>query len=212
MSETTSTIDKTITRTEYEHEATTTTLMYRLFGLAVVVGFIGWLDTAFLTGIHYGILPLPEGAPIAGTGWEVLTSEWSYLFGVPTAIYGGIYYLLVITLGLLWLTERLPQVERLFLPVTTVGIISSVVFVYLQLFVIEAICPFCMISAGTTTILFLIGIAVYRTSSAPGIRELGFAGLDLDRLIWPTALMIVALTLIGMVHFATAAPLPVPGA
>lgn len=141
--------------------------MRRLFGLAALVAFVGWLDTALLTGIHLAVLPLPEGADVAGTGWEVLTSDWSYLFGVPTAMYGSAYYLTVIALAVAWLTSRLPQIERLLLPVTAVGVAMSGVFVYLQLFVIEAICPFCMISAGTTTILFLLGIAVHRASDAP---------------------------------------------
>ncbi len=212
MTETSTTFESDVSNTEFEHPATTSTLMVRLMGIGLLVAFVGWLDTSFLAGIHYGILPLPDGAPVEGTGWAVLTSEWSYLMGVPTAVYGGIYYLVVLTLSLLWLTDRLPHIERLLLPVTTVGIIASAMFVYLQLFVIEAICPFCMISAGTTTILFFIGIGVYLTSDAPPLRQLGFEALDREAFVWPVALLVVGITLVGMIHLATVAPIPVPGA
>ena len=184
----------------------------RLFGLSVFVGFIGWLDTALLTGIHLAVLPLPEGVDVTGTGWEVLVSDWSYLLGVPTAMYGSLYYLTVITLAIAWLALRLPQIERIFLPVTGVGVLMSGVFVYLQLFVIGAICPFCMISAATTATLFLLGMAIYRTSEAPSIAELGLAGMDSRTIIWPVAMLAVGVTFLAMLHLVTVLPLPVPGA
>ena len=186
--------------------------MGRLVGLAALVGFVGWLDTSLLTGIHLAVLPLPEGVDVAGTGWAVLTSEWSYLFGIPTAMYGTAYYLVVVTLAATWYAERLPQIERLLLPVTTVGILASAGFVYLQLFVIEAICPFCMISAGTTSLLFLLGIAVYRESDAPSLPELGTSGLDARRLALPATVLVLGLSLLATLHLVTVLPLPIPGA
>ena len=211
MEHATSTAESTAQPTDAESVATDTRTVRRLFGVAMLAAIVGWLDTAFLTGIHYAVFPLPEGAPIAGTGWEVLTSEWSYILGIPTALYGAMYYLVVLALGVLWFTERVPQVERVLLPVTAVGIASSVVFVYLQLFVIEAICPFCMVSAVTTTILFLIGIAVYRASEAPSLGDLGTTGLDAGTLVWPVALVLVPATMLAMIHLASVAPLPIPG-
>lgn len=211
MSQPTASITEASTERIRDH-ATSTAWMRRLFALSIVVALIGWIDTAFLAGIHYAILPLPEGAPVAGTGWEVLTSEWSYLFGIPTALYGSMYYLFVLSLGLLWFTEHLPQLERIFLPVTVVGIASSAVFVYLQLFVIEAVCPFCMISAGTTTVLFFLALAIYLTSTAPPLSALSTHGIDRSTLIWPVALVLVGIIVLMMIHLAATAPLPVPGA
>ncbi len=191
--------------------ATDVKLMQRLFGVAAIVAFIGWLDTALLTGIHLAILPLPESVEVAGTSWAVITSEWSYLLGVPTAMYGSAYYLFVLTLAIGWLTFRLPQIERLLLPVTTVGLLMSAGFVYLQLFVIEAICPFCMISAGTTTVLFVLGAAVYRRSESDSLGELGTTGLDVRTVLWPVAMLAMGLSLLVVLHLVTILPLPVPG-
>jgi uncharacterized membrane protein len=186
-------------------------LLGRLFGAAGVVAFIGWLDTAMLTAIHYAVLPLPEGARVAGTGWAVLTSEWAYLLGVPTAVYGAVYYLLALALVMTWRLHGVPQIERLFLPFSVAGVVASAIFVYLQLFVIEAVCPFCMLSAGTSTLLFLLGVAIYRNSEAPALRELGIAGLDRRTWGWPVALVVVPVAMLAMLHLVTVLPLPIPG-
>lgn len=185
--------------------------MHRLFGAAAVAAFLGWLDTGVLTGIHYSVLPLPEGAAVAGTGWAVLTSGWSYLLGIPTAVYGALYYLVAFALVMLWRLGRMPQVERLFLPFSVIGISSSAIFVYLQLFVIEAICPFCMVSAATTTALFLIGIGIYRESKVPALRELGTAGIDRSTLAWAAVAMAPAIALLAMLQLVRVLPLPIPG-
>lgn len=193
------------------HTGTRNRLLNLLFGAAGVVAFIGWLDTTMLTAIHYAILPLPEGARVAGTGWAVLTSEWAYILGIPTSVYGAVYYLLVLTLVLTWRFHRLPHVERVFLPLSVVGVLSSAIFVYLQLFVIEAICPFCMLSAGTSTLLFLLALAIYKSSEAPPLSKLGLAGLEGKVLGWPVALFVIPLAALAMLHLVTVLPLPIPG-
>lgn len=185
-------------------------LLSLLFGAAGVVAFIGWLDTAMLTAIHYAVLPLPEGARVAGTGWAVLTSDWAYILGIPTSIYGAVYYLLALTLVMTWQIHRLPHIERLLLPLSVFGVASSAIFVYLQLFVIQAICPFCMLSAGTSTLLFLLALVIYRKSSAPSLRKLGLAGFEWKALAWPLALFVIPMAALAMLHLVTVLPLPIP--
>lgn len=186
-------------------------LLSLLFGAAGVVAFIGWLDTTMLTAIHYAILPLPESADVTGTGWAVLTSEWAYLLGIPTSVYGALYYLLALTLVMTWQINRMPQIERIFLPISVVGVVSSAIFVYLQVFVIEAICPFCILSAGTSTLLFLLALVIYKTSQAPSLSKLGLVGLDGRVWVWPVAFFVVPLAALAMLHLVTVLPLPIPG-
>ena len=201
------------TSTTQEHvQSTETTTVRWLFGLAGVIAFVGWLDTNFLVGVHLEILPLPEGAPIEGTQWAVITSEWSYLFGIPSAMLGAVYYLFVFALVMTWLTYRLPQIERLLLPVTVIGIAMSAVFVSLMLFVIEAICPLCMVSAASSTLLFLTAAAIYWQSDAPPLSELGTEGIDTRRLAWPVMLFVVGVAALAMYHLVGVLPLPVPTA
>lgn len=201
------------TPTAQQHiEPTESAWVRWLFGFAGIVAFIGWLDTNFLVGVHLEILPLPEGAPIAGTQWAVITSDWSYLFGIPSAMLGAVYYLFVLALVVTWVTYRLPQIERLLLPVTAIGIVMSAIFVSLMLFVIEAICPLCMVSATTSTLLFLSAAAIYWQSDAPPLTELGTDGIDVRTLVWPVMLFVTGVAALAMYHLVGVLPLPVPGA
>ncbi len=181
-------------------------------GLVLVVGFVGWLDTNFLVGVHLEVLPLPEGAPIEGTQWEVITSEWSYIMGIPSAMFGAAFYLLVLTLSTTWLTYRLPQVEKLLLPVTGVGLLMSANFVYQMFFVIEAVCPLCMVSAASTTVLFVLSAVIYHQSEAPGLQDLGISGLGLRDALWPVTLLLVGGLALLMYWLVGVMPLPVPQA
>ena len=201
------------TSTSQEHvESTETAWMQRLFGFAGLVAFLGWLDTNFLVGVHLEILPLPAGAAIEGTQWAVITSEWSYLFGVPSAMWGAVYYLVVLALVLTWFTYRLPQIERLLLAVTSIGLLMSAGFVALMLFVIEAICPLCIVSATSSTLLFLTAAGIYWQSDAPSLSELGTDGIDVTRLVWPVMLVATGVAALAMYHLVGVLPLPVPGA
>jgi uncharacterized membrane protein len=190
--------------------ATHSRLLSFLFGAAGIVAFIGWLDTTMLTAIHYAILPLPEGARVEGTGWEVLTSPWAYILGIPTSLFGAFFYLMILALVMTWQFRGLPHLERLLLPLTAAGVLSSAIFVYLQLAVIQAICPFCMVSAGTSTLLFLLALAIYRNSRVPSIRRLGFANVDAKAIALPVAFVAVPMAALAMLHLATVLPLPIP--
>jgi uncharacterized membrane protein len=119
-----------------------------------IVSFLGFLDATYLTAQHYmGAIP----PCVITTGCEtVLTSEHSVIFGVPTALWGAIYYLLLFILAVLALDLK-PEIIRFAAYITPLGFFASFYFVYLQFFVIKEICSYCMISATTSTTLFILG-------------------------------------------------------
>lgn len=120
-----------------------------------IVSFLGFLDATYLTAQHYmGAIP----PCVITTGCEtVLTSEHSVIFGVPTALWGAIYYLLIFILAVLTLDLKQPEIIRIAAYITPLGFFASLYFVYLQFFVIKEICSYCMISAATSTTLFILG-------------------------------------------------------
>ncbi|MBL4694621.1 vitamin K epoxide reductase family protein [Candidatus Gracilibacteria bacterium] len=124
-----------------------------LWGL-IIVSFIGFLDATYLTILHY------TGADalcaIGGCN-EVLTSEYSIIFGIPMALLGAIYYLSVFLLSVFYYESRNAKVLKILSLYTIAGLLASAYFVYLQLFVIGKICQYCMLSATTSTILFIFG-------------------------------------------------------
>ena len=167
---------------------------------------LGWVASVILTAIHFWTIPLiPDGATLRGP-MMVITSQWAYIGPVPLATIGAVYYIAMIALGALWLSTKNPIIESVLLPVTAVGFVASIGFVYLQLGVIGAVCPFCMMSAAATTILF--GIELY-------IKFLGGAAqqpsVEASR-VWPSVFTATMLLTILAMWSLTVLPLPVGGA
>ena len=123
----------------------------------LAVSFLGFLDAAYLTAQHYlGTIP----PCVITTGCEtVLTSEHSIIFGIPTALLGSFYYLLLFLLAVFSLDMK-RGIIRFAAFLTPMGFLASLYFVYLQLFIIEEICTYCMVSAATSTILFVLGLFI----------------------------------------------------
>lgn len=124
--------------------------------LAAIVALIGIADSIYLTIHHYTAEPVPCSIV---TGCEqVLTSQYAEMFGLPTAAYGIAAYLTAFILAI-FAAFVSRSWWNLFGAVTFVMAAFSVYFVYLQAFVIEAYCQFCLISAATSFTLFIIFIA-----------------------------------------------------
>jgi len=124
--------------------------------LFLVIALIGFGDATYLTVKHF-----QGGSIICGTsgGCDIVTtSEYAKILGVPVAPLGMVYYLSVIVLSVLYLDKRKKTSLKLLSKFTVVGLLASSYFVYLQLFVIGEICYYCMGSAASSTLLFLIGM------------------------------------------------------
>jgi uncharacterized membrane protein len=194
---------------EWEYSPRTTSL----FGIFTLVAVLGWLVTVMLTAIHLFALPaIPTDAPVQGS-IEVITSPWAYVFGIPLATLGGFYYLMTIGLSLWWFDTRHPLVIKLLTPITASGVVFSSYFVYLQLGVIGEICPFCMVSAGATLVLFGLELAILRTSSTPSLSSMtGDVGSLLGRTNVPLILVTVLVGLTTLAGLFAVPLLPLPDA
>lgn len=143
-----------------------------LFGVFTAVAVIGWLVSSLLTAIHIFALPaIPPGAPVQGS-IEVITSPWAYIGPIPLATLGAFYYLTTIGLALWWFDTRHPLIVKVLTPITAFGVVASAYFVWLQLVPIGAICPFCMMSATATVILFGLELGILRYSTTPSMTDM----------------------------------------
>jgi uncharacterized membrane protein len=120
----------------------------------VLISFVGFLDASYLTANHYGQVEL--SCSITSGCEAVTTSEYSKIFGVPVALGGILYYLSILLLSLLYLDHKTKFFKKLVPPLTVVGFLFSAYFVYLQLFVIGAICQYCVLSAINATLLLAL--------------------------------------------------------
>src|SRR3972149_294511 len=122
----------------------------------LIISFIGFLDSSYLTVQHYRGEP-PSCAIFTGCE-TVAESKYAIVGPIPLALLGLLYYLAIFILTVAYFDtkkERLLLLAALF---TIPGFLASVYFVYLQLFVIKAICLYCIISAVSSTILFGFGL------------------------------------------------------
>jgi uncharacterized membrane protein len=86
----------------------------------------------------------------------VLNSAYSTIGGVPLALLGVIFYL-VVAVGLVYfLTSGRAAIFSGLLIWTGLGFLTSLYLVWLQVAEIKSLCLYCLISAATATVLFLL--------------------------------------------------------
>ena len=182
-----------------------------LFGLFTAVAVFGWLVSTFLSGIHFWAIPqIPAGAEISGS-LEVVTSSWAYVGPIPLATLGAGYYLTTIVLAVWWYDTRHPFVIKALTPITATGVLASSYFVWLQLVPIGAICPFCMMSAAASVVLFGLELSILRTSDLPPTKTmLGDVGELLRQftLTWPALVFAMGAFTLFAFYGVTLAPVP----
>ncbi len=129
---------------------------YTLYFIIALI-LIGMYDAGYLTIEHYrGIIPPCSMNDIFADCGRVLRSEYAVLLGVPLALLGLIHYVTLLGVTILTLRFQKTWSKYWLLIQTTGGLLFSFYLVYLQLFVIHAICPYCMLSALVSTLIFIL--------------------------------------------------------
>jgi len=99
---------------------------------------------------------------IQGVGdcWSVNNSPYSEMYGIPIALLGALAYISII--GVLIFERKFPIFSQnspyLLFGITLTGILYSIYLTYLEIAVIKAICPFCVISALAMVVLFVTAL------------------------------------------------------
>lgn len=135
----------------------------KIIWLVIILAIIGIFDTAYLAAEHY--LNSPVYCPIDGNCDKVLSSPYSKLFGIPLALFGLVFYFFVLILTMIFQLGK-PEIQKIISKIFFIATLFALIFsgwlVYLQLFIIKAICIYCVISAGNILILFLISVYLLR--------------------------------------------------
>lgn len=160
-----------------------------LLGLISILGFLGFLDSTYLTINHYkNALPPCH----LKTGCEtVLTSQYSTISGVPIALIGAVFYLAVMGFAIILLQSKegkvskvskvpnVPKGERkafdtfgtfpsfdtfkILVLLISSGFIVSLILLFIQAFVLRAFCQYCLISEAISTLLLIFGVVLIRS-------------------------------------------------
>jgi uncharacterized membrane protein len=119
----------------------------------------------FFVALYLWLYKIGVAGPLkCGTGAceTVQTSPWAELFGVPVAFYGVVGYAGILGVALValqpaWLGRRGPGL--LLAALATGGLLFSAWLTYLELFVIHAICRWCLASAVIMTAIWGVAVA-----------------------------------------------------
>jgi uncharacterized membrane protein len=132
--------------------------------LIALIALIGVFVSLYLTLYKLGYI----GTLACGTGGceTVQLSKWGDFLGVPVAGWGVVYYVVVLALAIAGVQERFAGSRRLttaLVIVTAWGLLFTAWLTYLELFVIHAICRWCVGSATMTVLLFALALWDWRS-------------------------------------------------
>lgn len=124
---------------------------------ALALSFVGFLDSLYLTIEHY------RGGDVIcvvlGGCEKVLTSAYASVFGMfPTSLLGVGYYGAIFLALIAYIQFQDTRILIAVAGVTVIGFFVSLWFIYVQLFVLGAMCAYCMLSAAVSTLLFASGM------------------------------------------------------
>jgi uncharacterized membrane protein len=123
----------------------------------IIFSLIGILDSGYLSWIKFSH---SEEKCIAGLGNCALvnTSAYSEIIKIPIAYFGLLSYLVILIL-MVSSGSRIKLVSSipfLLFGITLIGVLFSGYLTYVQFGILHAYCPYCLLSALTTTSLFII--------------------------------------------------------
>lgn len=124
-----------------------------LFGV-VILALLGLADAWYLA--ESALSGASLACDISGlSGCNLVAqSEYSRLFGVPLAVYGAVFYALFFVLSAcVWFFHN-RTLYHVLVASAVVGILASTYFLYLQFFVIKALCIYCIASFVIALLLF----------------------------------------------------------
>lgn len=147
----------------------------------IIFSLVGIADSSYITYEKIAGI-IPNCGPGFNCG-AVLNSKWSSIGPVPISLLGLLYYLTIFSLGTLLVLEldihkslnlfldrlklskksifrTITTAEALFL-VTTFGVLFSAYLVILMAFIINAWCKYCIISALSSSLLFVISLVYF---------------------------------------------------
>ncbi|MDP3184672.1 MAG: vitamin K epoxide reductase family protein [Anaerolineales bacterium] len=126
--------------------------------VSIMAAILGVLDAAYLF-----VLKLTSITALCLNSGDCVTinaSRYSEIFGIPVSLLGLLAYLAIIGIHALETRSRFFEQNGnlLVFGLSLAGVVFSAYLTYIELYVIDAVCPFCVASAIFITIIFVLSI------------------------------------------------------
>lgn len=117
--------------------------------------FFGIADSAYLTQNELSGTPLLcDIGNLSGCN-IVASSQYSHIFGIPLAEFGILFYSVMFVLAALEIVLFDQLLRRALQALSLIGLLSSLYFTFVQIFLIGAFCIYCFASALSTLFIFI---------------------------------------------------------
>lgn len=148
--------------------------------ILAVLDVIGLAIAAYLS-----IVELQGGVPVCGPikgCAEVAQSEYSRIAGIPVAVFGVALSLILLSMALAWWRTNLYVLLLAHYGLSLAGVLFEAYFMYLQVFVIGAVCIWCTSYGLSLIARFVIALIVWmRGSPSPEPPDRGRGNAPGDR-------------------------------
>jgi uncharacterized membrane protein len=133
---------------------------------SIVAALVGLIDSVYLTWIK--LADQTAACSNIGDCESVNNSVYSEIAGIPIALLGAGAYLLILVLLLLEdrYKEQVANMQLGVFGLSLVGTLYSGYLTYLEIAVLRAICPFCVVSAIAIFVLLIVSVFRLRRSFA----------------------------------------------
>jgi uncharacterized membrane protein len=131
-----------------------------LAALVAVLSLVGIGASGYLTYVHW--FDKPIACPGFGTCAAVAQSDYAWIGGIPVAFLGLLGYVALTAVSAFWLRvgNRFDVWPLLAIwGMSVVGVAYSAYLTYVELFVIDAVCIWCVTSAAIMAVIFLASTA-----------------------------------------------------
>jgi uncharacterized membrane protein len=146
----------------------------RLLGLHPAV-ILGVLDSIGLAIAGYlSVVELQGAVPTCGLiegCAEVARSQYNNFLGIPVAVFGVLLSMVLLALALAWWRTDIYGLLLGHYGLSLVGVMFDGYFLFLQVFVIKAVCIWCLTYELSLLLRFLIALVVYVRQPKPEVWQ-----------------------------------------
>ena len=131
-----------------------------------LLAVVGICIALYLTLYKIGVIGILSCS--VGSCETVNSSRWSMLLGLPIAAWGLGAYVALLLLAMIGSGEERESsvpIARMIVALATWSVLFSAWLTYLELFVIHAICIWCLSSAALWVLIFVLSVADLRAVS-----------------------------------------------
>ena len=136
----------------------------------VLLALVGLLLAIYLWLYKIGVVGTLQCGAGGGPCEFVQASRYADVFGVPVALIGVAGYAALLVVGLVGLQPAFAASSRvsvLLAALASAGFAFTLYLTYVELFVLHAICRWCVASAVIITAIWVLSLAALRDGGAP---------------------------------------------